>query len=392
MGCESHLMKILQVCSYLYPALAYGGPAKAVHDLSKELSKNHSVTIYTGDSWDETRRLRADEKLQSSKNFEVLYFRNILNSIAYRLRLFTCFGMVFNYLRDYKQYDVVHIHDVFIFPQFLIAFFAKFFSVPYVISPHGILDPTRMHKKSTIKKILWPIAQSALQNATAVVAVSNQEADDLKTLGFKNVTTIFNGAPIPQIDPEKKVSNRFNLTKDPKYLTLLYIGKLHPQKGLLELLQAVNMSRTSIKVLVAGPDDGALRSLKTYCSDVGLQHVHFLGLVDDLEKQYLFSIADIFMYPSYAEGFSISILESMSAAVPVIITEGCNFPLVAERQAGFIVKLKNLDKNIAAILNSKNIKRETLKKFGKNARTLVIEQFSISTAAQKHVRLYEKIA
>ena len=86
--------RILEVVSYFFPALSYGGPAKVVYDLSKELSKKNQITVYTTDVWDEERRIKESEKLKNSQNFKVCYFLNIINSLVFSQRFFTGFGMV----------------------------------------------------------------------------------------------------------------------------------------------------------------------------------------------------------------------------------------------------------------------------------------------------------
>src|SRR5436305_804735 len=114
------MAKILEVCSYLYPALHYGGPAKVVYDLSRELAKKNQVTIYTTDVWNANSRLPTDRRLQSDNSFRVVYFRNLWNSIAFRQRLFTSWRMPLTFLKEHRQFDVVHLHDVFIPAQLMI--------------------------------------------------------------------------------------------------------------------------------------------------------------------------------------------------------------------------------------------------------------------------------
>lgn len=378
-------MKILQICSYLYPALNYGGPAKMVYDLSKSLSKNNRVTIYTTDVWDKKRRIKNNEKLKNKNNFKVYYFKNIFNSLAYKLRFFTGFNMVVRFLKEYHRYDVVHIHDVFILPQLLIALICIFLKKPYFYNPHGILDSTRLEKKTLIKRLLLPISLFCLKNAKQVIAVSIKEKNDLNKIGLTNVSTVFNGVPKLTVKP----TNKFNKYSNEMF-TFLYIGKLHPQKGLAQALKALSLSDIKAQFLIAGPNDGEKENLQKIISQEKLKNVYFLGYVNDNEKKELYNIANVFLHPSLAEGFSISILEAMQEKLPVIISDGCNFPDVTKHKAGFIVNVKSLVKDLTNVFNQINKDKNILKKMANNSAELVENKYTVSCMANESISLYEK--
>lgn len=379
-------MKILQVCSYLYPALHFGGPAKMVYDLSLELSKKNMVTIYTTDVWDNKRRILKKDQLPSNKNFIVQYFPNIFNSLAYRVRLFTGFGMVLKFFQEYRKFDLIHIHDVFILPQLLIALFAISKKVPLFVTPHGILDPVRLQKKTIIKRLLLPVALYCLRNSNQVFAVSNKEKNDLEILGLENVSTIFNGIPKLTVQP----SNKFSKYKNNKILTLLYIGKIHSQKGLKEILLALKKSKLPAQLLIAGPDDGAKDEFEKIITNNKLSNVYFLGFVGDREKKELYSLADLFVHPSYAEGFSISILEAMQEGLPVIISDGCNFPDVKTSQAGFLVRVTNLRDDLTNIFNTLLKNRQELKDMGNRGEKLIENKYTVSSMTIKTSQYYKQ--
>lgn len=374
-------MTILEVCSYLYPALAYGGPAKVVYDFSLELSKNHQVVVYTSDVYNQERRIKDSEKIKAKKNFAVKYFKNLVNSWAYRWRFFSNWGMVGAYLLERKKYDLVHIHDVFILPQIVLAYLALIGQKPIIISPHGVLNPIRQQRRSLIKRLFFVLVKPILRRAT-LVATSPQEAQELKSLGFKGVKVVANAVPQFKVKPSCEFGD---LVKKDK-TTLLYIGKLHPQKGLLELLEAYQKMAADYQLFIAGQDDGIEKKLKAHIEQRQLENAHFLGYVNDSQKAELFSLADLFVYPSYAEGFSIAILEAMQVGLPVLITTGCNFPAVKAEKAGWVVKTKDLRQNLATVLHS--IKEPALVQRGLNAKKLVGQKYSIERMAQEMEQIY----
>jgi glycosyltransferase involved in cell wall biosynthesis len=379
-------MRILQVCSYLYPALTYGGPAKMVYDLSLELSENNHVTIYTTDVWDSKRRITKKEKLISKSNLTVRYFSNIFNSLAFKIRFFTGFGMVFDFVKNSNKYDIIHFHDVFIFPQLFIALLAIVLKTPFVVTPHGVLDPVRLEKKTLPKKIMMPLASFCLKRAKVIIAVSDKEAKDLKKIGFNNVKTVWNGVSKLKVKPSEKFSEHLkrNIT------TLLYIGKIHPQKGLKEVINSLSKSKLIAQLLIAGPDDGGKQELKKIVREKKLNNVHFLGFVGDREKKELYKLSDIFVHPSYAEGFSISILEAMQERLPVIISDGCNFKEVKKSKAGFIVKVEKLEKELTEVFNKIALSKADISKLGKNGAKLIKSGYTISKMSSENYKIYEQ--
>lgn len=380
-------MRILQICSYLYPALTYGGPAKMVYDLSVELSKNNQVTIYTTDVWDVNRRISKNEKLKSSDRLVIKYFPNIFNSLAFKMRFFTGFKMIVDFIKNYQKYDLVHFHDIFILPQLLMILVAIILKVPFFVTPHGILDPIRLEKKTFIKKTLMPLVNFCLKNSKAIIAVSQKEASDLKTLGFNNIELVWNGVPLLKVKP----STRFKKYKNKSKLTLLYIGKIHPQKGLREALVALSKSKLSAQFLIAGPDDGGKKELVEMIDLLKLSNVRFLGFVNDKEKKELYQLSNVFIHPSYAEGFSISILEAMQEGLAVIINEGCNFPDVESNEAGYITKSNRLELELIKVFdNLLKMSNKKILEFGKNGAKLIKTKYSASKMATNNFNIYEK--
>lgn len=380
------IVKILHVVPYFYPALNFGGPAKVAYELCKELSGKYSVTVFTSDAWDGRRRMEENERLKGDRNFTAYYFKNLFNIFSYQNRIFTNFGIIFRYLKQRNEFDIIHVHDVFSLPQIFLLYLASLFRMPYVFSPHGTLDPIRMENKFLLKSLLYQLfIKKILRQAKVIVATSSVEAQDLKRMGFRNVKAVYNGISSIKAVPSRK----FNRHRKPELLTILYIGKMHPLKGLDKILMSLKDADFSCQFLIAGPDDGAEGYLRNIVKSQSIRNVHFLGYVDEKEKAELYSLADIFVYPSLSEGFSISILEAMKYKVPVLITDACSFPEVARERVGFVIPVESLEEKALQILKEAAGMKPQLKKMGLKGAVLVKKGYSIKKMAQDISRLYQ---
>ena len=104
----------------------------------------------------------------------------------------------------------------------------------------------------------------------------------------------------------------------------------------------------------------------------------------------LISRADIYILPSYSEGFSISLLENLAAAKPALITPGCNFPEVAEAGAGICVNpvKEEIETGLGELLD---LSPDQRRKMGERGRELVANNYSWDIAARKMIMVYRAI-
>lgn len=379
-------MKILQVIPYFWPSLSFGGPVKVTYQLCEELSKNNEVTVFTSDAFDDKSRIEERDKIQDKKGFRVVYSPNIINRVAFLLRFYTNFGIIFKYLFLKNKYDIVHIHDVFSLPQILVAQIAHMYKKPYVLSTHGIDISGKITNSFTKKAFFKMCVKDMLLNAETVIATSDAEAVILKGLGFKNIKVIYNGLSIERVELNNK-SRKYNKSKS---FTILYIGRINKRKGLMKLIEAVKGLNFPMQVLIVGPDDGEKDILNKRIEKYHLKKkIRFMGFADERRKEELYKISDLFIYPSELEGFSISILEAMIHGLPVLISEACNFPDVVKYKAGKIVPTRNMVENISSDLEFFNADRKELKAMGVNAKKLVLQKYSVKIMSSGVTKIYE---
>jgi glycosyltransferase involved in cell wall biosynthesis len=155
------------------------------------------------------------------------------------------------------------------------------------------------------------LARGVLQRARLVIAASNELADDARALGARDVRVIPSGVDLPaQVGEEAHPPE------------VLYAGRLSPEKGVLELVEAA----AGLNLVVAG--DGPLRTRVP-----GAQ-----GFVPHDELQRLYARASVVACPSRREGFGVACLEAMAHGRPVVATAvGGLRDLVVDGETGLVI-------------------------------------------------------
>ncbi len=123
------------------------------------------------------------------------------------------------------------------------------------------------------------------------------------------------------------------------------MGRIHPIKGLdrlIEVFSEIRSRRTDCTLVIVGPDFGAQRSLEAMARRLGTEnHIVFTGPIYGDDKFRALSSADVFVLPSRYESFGMTILEAMTASVPIIITPGCRLAGELENSGAALVASTN---------------------------------------------------
>ena len=233
-------------------------------------------------------------------------------------------------LRNTKP-DILHVHGLWMYISVASLRWADG-TKPYVVSPHGMLDPWAVNNSPLTKRIAAALYENRhLRGAACLHALNPSEAHALREYGLRSpISVIPNGVRLP---PDVALPMRApwagHLPSDAR--VLLYIGRLHAKKGLDGLMRAWRAVKREAQasgwhLVIAGWDDGGheshLRSLLTEF-DIG-KTVHFIGPQFDDAKASSFSNAQAFILPSLSEGLPMTILEAWAYRLPVLMTPKCN--------------------------------------------------------------------
>jgi glycosyltransferase involved in cell wall biosynthesis len=224
---------------------------------------------------------------------------------------------------------------------------------------------------------------------------SHFEQKLLESLSLTTPSVIIpNGVFFEEIDPLPRrgtFRNSRPTLRGRRYL--LFLGRLHHKKGLDVLGKAfarIATCHADVDLVVVGPDGGARQPFEELMSRLQLrQRVHFLGPLFGVDKYAALVDAECFCLPSRQEGFSVAIIESLACGTPVVISEGCHFPEVAETGAGAVIELDSIAVATAIdrVLSNPDVRR----KQGIAARRLIEERYTWPDLARRTVSLYESV-
>ena len=178
---------------------------------------------------------------------------------------------------------------------------------------------------------------------------------------------------------------------------LLFLGRIHPKKGLSELLASWAKAQSlkpkvfsEWKLLIAGWDDGGHeQGLKELAAKLEIEgSVSFIGPQYGEEKEQLLHNADAFILPSFSEGLPMSVLEAWSYGLPVVMTDFCNIPEGFGANAAIRIK-PNCEAIMEGLFTLVGMSDNDLESMGFNGRKLVEQKFTWPRIAESTRRVYE---
>ena len=296
-----------------------------------------------------------------------------------------------------EQADLIHLHGVWDPLIKVFAAVARKKSTPYVLTPHGMLDPWALSQKNAKKKLALMLGYRRMLNSTAFLHFLNADEQSLaEPLRLRSPGKVIPNGIFPQeIDslPNPGGFRRaYPAIGHRKYI--LFLSRLHHKKGLDYLADAfaiVAQRYPQAQLVVAGPDAGALADFERQVTQLNLaDRIHIVGPLYGEQKLQAMVDCDCFCLPSRQEGFSLAITEAMACQVPVVISKACHFPEVEQARAGIITELD--PKAIAAAIISIFSDSPTAQRMGWAGRDLVQNNFTWPTVAQRMIDAYADLA
>lgn len=293
---------------------------------------------------------------------------------------------------DAVKPDIIHLHCLWQWQLHVAARVARDRSIPYVIAPRGMLEPWSLKQKWLKKRVARFLYQDKdLKSVAALHATAESEAEQFRKLGFKNKIIISpNGVNVPECLP----CRGGGVDKNGK--RALFVSRMHPKKGVLELVDAWKEASmqgwTCELVYTAGSDEERSYEarVKARVKDLGLvDSFDFTGALDDDKKWEAYARADLFVLPTYSENFGIVIAEALWAGVPVITTKGTPWKDLVDSKCGWWIDLPPKGSLVEVLKTAANF--SALAQMGVRGHRLVGDKYSWNAVVTPLIRGYSNL-
>ena len=221
--------------------------------------------------------------------------------------------------------DIVHIHAVWEAVQRVASRAARLAGVPYLFTPHGMLDPWNMSKRRWLKHLYLRLRMAGnINGASALHFATDAERDAVRRLGLRPPAIVEPfGLDLTEFTapPAGTFRGKFPQLGDKPFV--LFLGRLHAGKGLELLVPAFARCRLDPWMLViAGPDTGLGPAVQADVARLGLaNHVLFTGMLSGVEKSAALAEANLLALPSFHENFGLAAVEALASGTPVIVSD-----------------------------------------------------------------------
>ncbi|MFL6212870.1 MAG: glycosyltransferase [Blastocatellia bacterium] len=373
-------MKVLHVTPSFYPAHVYGGPTRSVYELCCGLRRaGCEVRVLTTDANGPDAVLNVDtEREIELSGFGVRY--------CHRIKDVSVSPQFLRVMPEYVRWaDVVHLTAVYSFPVIPALLLCRMLGKPVVWSPRGMLQRWEGTTRPAIKTVWEWICQKVAPHRLILHVTSEEEGQEsLERLPGVDLAVIPNGI---------EVADKIAAVNGHKRLRLLFIGRLHPKKGIENLLAAYQRLNGGLAVpaslTIAGAGDPQYADqLKECIKQLGLsEQVQMLGAVLGSEKENAFMNADVVVVPSHTENFAMVVAEALAYGIPVIASTRTPWKRLTEMGCGLWVD--NRPESLAEAIEK--ISRMPLREMGLKGREWMQKEFANDVIARKMASVYESL-
>jgi glycosyltransferase involved in cell wall biosynthesis len=296
-----------------------------------------------------------------------------------------------------RRVEIIHIHGFWHYSLWAAAREAEQARKPFVISPQGSLEAPALARHSLRKRLYSTFFQRRhLSRAAGWHAVTESEESGVHALGITAPVELIPNAVDTGTIPDGSYSSQID-SLYPELVgkrIVLFLGRIHPIKGIDLLVQAfgkIAKECPDARLVIAGPieDSAYWGKVNSLVDTLGVRgRIVATGMVTGDRKWALLRESTVVVQPSHSEIRSLSALEALACGVPVVVTEGCNFPELAETGAGIVVPFDagTLAEAVIKLLRSPSLRSQ----MGGNGQRLVTDRFSVDNLVQGLNRLYER--
>lgn len=372
-------MRIAQIVSSL--AAHHGGPSRSVRGLAEGLARagDQVELLTTGDPADSATAATADAALVVRT-----FLRQPPQALARSEQLKL-------HLRS-QAFDLIHHHGLWSRTLHYAHIAARQSGAPLVISPRGMMSPWAWRHRRWKKQLsAWFLHPGAFAGARGWHATSEDEANDIRALGFNQPVCVAANGVIPPTADDEAAAKQAWLALLPALAgrrMALFYSRFHSKKRVLELIDLwLSRPRADWVLLVAGiPEQYSVNQLDAYLVRNGGTGQVIIQDGAGLPPPYV--AASLFLLPSHSENFGLVVAEALVRGVPVLATDTTPWHELAERGAGRCVAWDDYGPALDALLATSPA---ALAASGSRARSWATATFSWDKAAQTLRTFYQQL-
>ncbi|UCG55027.1 MAG: glycosyltransferase family 4 protein [Dehalococcoidia bacterium] len=310
----------------LFPPRWLAGTEVATYNMAKHLVKrNNQVHIITS----------LDEGLPRASVEDGFHIHRIRQQNVRFLGVISFWVKVLYLLKKISP-DIVHVQNLGV-------------GIPGVLAKRLLKKPFTAWGRGSEVYLPWRfrkiILKLVLRNADAVIALTEDMKNEMRKVFDRDILVIPNGIDLENFKSLSREESQRKLQIKEGGKTILFVGKLHPIKGVKYLIQAMDIIKQrsgSTRLLLVG--NGEERDeLIGLVRDLNLgDYITFIGMIPNEKVPEYMVASDVFVLPSLSEGFPMVSLEAMASGLPIVATKVGGLPgIVKEGQNGFLVEPKN---------------------------------------------------
>lgn len=383
-----HKLRVIQVGLDCVPQM--GGTVTAIRDFHEAMEG-------------EVVSLTSPDKMPWSVNDHVLHVPTH-RGVAGRYYSWSAAGSRRHAEQLLHAADLIVIHGLFRYHAQWAWSVARDARIPYWVVPHGTLDSFVFTYRGWQKKSWMAVfGRSILRNAAHLIfATARERVKSAPNMGSSDATVVHWPVKCPTISDREAVRARarshLGISQDAR--VLMFLGRLHPIKRVLETIKILHRCRDcELHLVVVGPDSYELTGAdcQRYVERLGVRGVHFPGAAYGAAKEEFFQAADAFINLSLRENFGYTVAEALAHGLPVLLSPGNDLiPELEPLRCGWFLQSLNVEEAVATVQEFARTPLEELRAMGERGRdwvrrVLSRERFArrLTVLAQETVRSWD---
>ncbi len=377
-------IKLLQITAAYKPAYIYGGPTMSVSKLCEALTGEIDVEVLTTTANGKNELNVIEGEPVEIDGVCVTYFKRLTKdhthfspSLLWALR---------KRIKEQNQL-IIHIHAWWNLVSIFSCFIAKWYAIPVILSPRGMLtDYTAKNRNGIFKLIIHTLMGKTLLKYCHIHATSEKEKQDILTIVKpKSITVIPNLVDLP-FKVKNELSNHKNIFK------LIFLSRVEEKKGLELLFNALVALPFNWRLTIAGGgEEGYVSNLKSMIAKLKLtDQILWIGHIKNDDKFSVMAQHNLFVLTSYNENFANVVIESLSVGTPVLLSDQVGLADYVEiNKLGWITTLNSdeiADQILEAYQNDE--KRLNIMNF---APEIISRDFNTKNLVSQYYKLYNSI-